>query len=481
MPENERVAEILVDWYDRQDRGEAVDPEELIRDHPEIEIELREAFGALEYVDVGLGNETGSFPALPERIAEYRIERVLGMGGMGTVFLGIKGEQEFALKVIHPHLLAAPGFFKRFLREAEIGTRVDHPNVVRTLDVDATVDDGRHFHFLVMEYVKGQTLSSLIHELGTSPEALCRHIGLEVAKALEAIHEAGVIHRDLKPENVLITEEQRIKVMDLGVARLADEARRLSQTGVFVGSVLYAAPEQLNGEDVDARADLYALGLLLYELATGQHPFRSDDVAAVMRKQASESPRPAAEINPQLSPYFEEVVRTLLHKDRGERPASAGVLRRILEDGETGAWWQGRARAIRAATRKPLRRIRIPRETGLWGREKDLSRLRACFDAARAGQGQVLLIEGEAGIGKTRLVDEFVAQLRADGEDLNFLFGSYPPTGASAVAGGLPAAFRAQFDADGSGPYLPQTSRLVASFDAALRGAPAPENAIELD
>jgi serine/threonine protein kinase len=159
-----------------------------------------------------------------ERLGEYTIHRELGATGPDGVV---------ALKVVHPHLLETPGFFERFMREAHIGQSVLHANVVRTLDCDALEDH----HFLVMEYVEGQTLADLLTELERVPEELCRHVAREICKGLAAVHAAGVIHRDLKPENVLITADHVVKVMDLGVARLADEQLRLSKSGAFVGSV----------------------------------------------------------------------------------------------------------------------------------------------------------------------------------------------------------------------------------------------------
>src|SRR6185295_5468949 len=323
---------------------------------------------------------------------------------------------------------------------------------------------------LVMEYVEGRTLRGLLDEIGRAPEELCRHVGREVAEGLAAIHAAGVVHRDLKPENVLVTKDHAVKVMDLGIARLADEALRLSQTGAFVGSVRYAAPEQFRGGDVDGRADLHALGVVLYELATARHPFEGDDFRAVMRRVLDETPRRCAELNPQLSPFFEEVVHKLLAKRRDERFASATELASVLDEGEAGAWWTARASTIRATTQRPLRRIRIPRETALHGRDADLAKLRALFERAKSGDGQVVLVEGEAGIGKSRLVDEFVGVLQREGEDLNYLFGSYPPGGAATAAGAFSTAYREQFGDAGSGAWLIQTPALVPAFDALLRG-----------
>jgi serine/threonine-protein kinase len=181
-------------------------------------------------------------------LGPYRIDRELGSGGMGKVYAATGADGAVALKIVHPHLLEMPGFFKRFLREAQLGQSIRHENVVRTLDCDQEFSDGKPQCFLVMEYVEGQTLSELLRELERVPEELCRHVAREICKGLAAVHDAGVVHRDLKPENVLITPDHVVKVMDLGVAKLSDEAMKLSQSGAFVGSAEYAAPEQFGGE-----------------------------------------------------------------------------------------------------------------------------------------------------------------------------------------------------------------------------------------
>jgi tetratricopeptide (TPR) repeat protein len=421
-----------------------------------------------------------------QQLGPYTIEAELGSGGMGTVYRATGPDGTVALKVVHPHLLATPGFFKRFLREAQIGQEVQHENVVRTFDCDATLLDGKQQNFLVMEYVEGQTLRGLLNELERVPEELCRHIGREVAKGLAAIHGAGVLHRDLKPENVLITADHVVKVMDLGVARLQDEAIRLSHAGAFVGSLEYAAPEQFRPADgdPDGRADLHALGVILYELATGRHPYRDEDGSKVIGHILDTEPRRAGEINPQLSPFVEELVHTLIAKDREKRFAAASDLVAILEAGEACDWWQGRARAMRLQTKRPLRRIRIPRETALYGRDDDLAMLQRMFEKAKEGEGQVLLLEGEAGIGKTRLVDEFVGRLRQVGEDVNFLFGSYPPGGAATASGAFSEAYREQFGAEGLeetlAGYIKLTPILIPAFAAVLKGETTPADAEQL-
>jgi tetratricopeptide (TPR) repeat protein len=413
-----------------------------------------------------------------KRLGAYTLISELGSGGMGTVYRATGPEGQVALKVVHPHLVGREQFRERFQREVEIGGRIRHDNVVATLDAGEIETEGRTTLYLAMELVEGQTLRALLDELGTVPEELCRHIGREVARALGAIHETGVLHRDLKPENVLITPDHRVKVMDLGVALLAEESLRLSRTGVFVGSVLYAAPEQFADRQADARADLYTLGLLLYELATAQHPFRSDDVVRVIQGQRETPARPPAELNPQLSPFFEEIVTTLLAKQPEQRFASAAQLLEALEGEENSAWWQERAQALRSETERPLRRVRIPRETSLHGRDEELERLLSLYERARQGDGQMILLGGEAGIGKTRLIDEFVERLHKRGEDFNFLVGSYPPGGAATAAGALSTAYREFFGGEGLAArlhhYLEQTPGLVPAFAALLLGEPPP-------
>ncbi|MHC4473817.1 MAG: ATP-binding protein, partial [Planctomycetota bacterium] len=240
-------------------------------------------------------------------------------------------------------------------------------------------------------------------------------------------------------------------------------------------------PEQFKGggEDLDGRADLHALGLILYELSSGQHPYLADDIPKVLQKVLNDEPRRLALLNPQLSPFFEEVVHTLLAKERKKRFDSASKLLSVLVEGERSTWWGRRAQAIRAETKRPLRRIRIPRETAVYGREDELSKLSSLYDKAKEGDGQVVLIEGEAGIGKTRLVDELVGRLQQDGEDLNFLFGSYPPGGAATAAGAWSTAYREHFGAEGLeetlADYLTVTPVLIPAFAALLRGEPPPE------
>jgi len=327
---------VIESCRERLDRGERVDFDAEAAARPHLAARLRPAFALLARLE-------RTYPAraaaslVGAALGPWRVRSRLGAGGMGEVFrCEDAGGATTAVKVIHEHMLGRPGFLDRFRREALLGRRIRHDNVVATLDAADWDAAGATRHCLVMEFVEGQTLRAMLDDLGRLPEDLCRHVGREIAKGLAAIHAAGVVHRDLKPDNVIVTREHVVKVMDLGVARLADDVARFSQSGAFVGSFHYAAPEQFRkgGKDVDHRTDLFALGLVLYELATGAHPFEGDDLRVVLRRLLEETPRPAAELNPQLSPFFEEVVAKLLAKDPAARFASADDVARVLADGE---------------------------------------------------------------------------------------------------------------------------------------------------
>jgi serine/threonine protein kinase/tetratricopeptide (TPR) repeat protein len=480
-PTEERLDSLLAEHWERSEAGATPDPSSLAGDDAGLADALRERLAALEVLDRTFGAEAASVLAPGAEVGPYRVVREIGRGGMGVVFEAVdpRSGSAVALKILRRDRARSRRAVERFLREAEIGRRVRHGNVVRTLDFGETRIGGTTVPFLVMEFVAGRSLLDVFEDLGRLPEDLCRHVGREVARGLAALHEAGVVHRDVKPENVVLTRDHQVRLTDLGVARHDDDIR-VSQTGTFVGSPQYAAPEQFRSEAaIDGRADLHALGVTLYEIATGVHPFRGEDFATVAGRIVSDTPRRCGELNPQLSPFFEEVVARLLAKDPDGRFASAADLAQVLDEGERSAWWTQRSQEIRAATRRPLRRVRVPRETSLHGRDEELTKLRAAWEKAKAGEGQVVLVEGEAGIGKSRLVDEFVARLRHEGEDPDFLFGSYPPGGSVSGADAFATAFREHLGDDESAvrEAIPQTPLLVPAFHALLHGRVAPPGA----
>ena len=356
-------------------------------------------------------------------LGRWKVVEVLGRGGMGVVYRAECEDRTAALKVVHPHLLDRPEFVRRFHLEAETGARVRHPNVVRTYGVETAEVQGHVVHYLVMELVRGRTLAALQEELGRLPEGLLRDLAAGVAAGLAAIHEAGIIHRDLKPENVLVTEKHEIKIMDLGVARLAGEELRLSRTGQFIGSLLFAAPEQLGDRagQVTPAIDLYAFGLMLYQLAAGRHPFDASSVAEVVNAHLHETPAPLSALVPECTPFLQAVTETLLAKDPAARFESARALAETFELGEASPWWRAKAASLGRTPR------RAGRSTGvgpLLGRARELRELTEAARGARAGVGSTVLLVGEPGIGKSRLAETFVEAAAAESGDA--LVGAVP-------------------------------------------------------
>ncbi|MHC4952937.1 MAG: serine/threonine-protein kinase [Planctomycetota bacterium] len=407
---------------------------------------------------------------LGQDLGPYRVESELGCGGMGTVFTatvvgqapGIEEGGRVALKVIHPHLLASPGYFKRFLLEADVGRKVRHPNVVRTFEVDAIEIDGQVVHYLVMEYVEGKTLRQYLREIDAVPEPILREIALQTAAGLAAIHSKKIVHRDIKPENILITDDHEIRIMDLGVAKVLEAPVSASGVDQFAGSMLYGAPEQFQGAALGPAADLYSLGVTLYELATGDLPFRRDTQAAVIDAHLHHAPPPLAHKNPELTQFFSALVGKLLAKQPKDRFPSAQALHLAMEEAEESTWWASTDYEV-LADDDVVPPIPVRRQTGLQGREDVLATLGQAWTDAKGGRGGVVFIEGEAGIGKTRVLDAFARSLVKD--DLQILYGSYPPAGGpGAISDAIVAKFGEAELCDALAPYLPTAPALVPAF-----------------
>jgi len=366
----------------------------------------------------------GAGPTLTgQTIGIYEVGPELGRGGMGTVYRarttaeGAPGPAgtAVALKVFHPELVSDETTFKRFQREAELGMRIRHPNVVRTFEIGSETSAAGPVHYMAMEVVEGQTLRDLIQEMGTLPDHLIYQIADQALDALGAVHAENMIHRDIKPENLVLTRDHRLLLMDLGVARLQQEGRDLTRAGEFVGSVAYAAPEQFLDQDhVGPLADLYSFGVVLYEMATGRNPFGSAEISTIITQKVKGIVRRPKLVQRDLDPFLDDVILTCLQQDPAQRFASCEALRTVLREGEQGAWWQGRieGEAYPAAARA-LSRLRPPREIALIGRGADLDGLHQIFEGARNGNGRVLLLQGAPGVGKSRLVHDFLEELVA--------------------------------------------------------------------
>jgi len=242
-------------------------------------------------------------------IGAYEVERELGSGGMGRVFLARGAAGVVAIKRMHEELAKLPRERARFLREAALGARVCHPNLVRTLGHG--IDGG--VPYLVMEFVDGRNLRERLAR-GPLSESLCFAIALRAGRALRALHAAGVVHRDIKPENVLLTDDGVLKLTDLGLA-----CRCAHSADGFAGTVMYAAPEQVLGERPASAVDWYALGLMLYELSTGVHPSSALNPTTVMMRRLEETPRRVDDLNPALSGEFADLVAAMLAREPADR------------------------------------------------------------------------------------------------------------------------------------------------------------------
>jgi serine/threonine protein kinase len=250
----------------------------------------------------------------------YRIMNLLGEGGMGGVYLAeqLSIERLVAVKVLHEQYARDEEFLARFRREAQQAAALNHHRVVTIYEFGQT-EDGRLF--IAMEYVSGQTLDKLVRR-GPLPVKRAVALGIQLAEALQAVHRAGVIHRDVKPENIMVRGNDEIKLMDFGIARARDvqTQTRLTRTGLIIGTPEYIAPEQIEGGEVNERTDIYAWGIVLYEMLSGKPPFTAPTAAAMLVKHLQEVPEPLRKIRRGVAEEIERVVMEALEKDPRRRP-----------------------------------------------------------------------------------------------------------------------------------------------------------------
>jgi predicted ATPase len=350
----------------------------------------------------------------------YRLDAEIGRGGMGVVYCAhdtLLG-RDVAVKVLSAAELGTEGR-ARLLREARAAAGLNHPNIVSVYDAGEAQLPEREdaagpaaptspMPFIVMELVEGPSLH--VRRPGSLEETVS--IARQVCAALEHAHARGIVHRDLKPENILLAPDPRAgagvtaKLSDFGLARSI--ASRLTVEGTVVGSVFYLAPELALGQPYDGRADLYALGVMLYELTTGRLPFLADDPLAVISQHLHAPAVPPRARDEGIPPALDALILHLLSKDPQDRPASAAEVLRALEapgilDRE----------AVPARELSVLERIERGR---LVARERELAEARAAWRKASAGEGGMLLVRGEPGIGKTRLVRELCTEVQVAGD-----------------------------------------------------------------
>ena len=266
----------------------------------------------------------------------YEITGELGKGSMGVVYRAHDPQigRDIALKVLRPDRVSSEDFVQRFMKEARAIGRMSHPSIVTVYDVGE--DQGTVY--IAMEFLEGVPLNAYTREKALTMDEIAG-IGIQVAESLDYAHTRGIVHRDIKPQNIMVAPGGRVKLTDFGIAHIEDpEASHQTQAGEILGTPNYMSPEQVMGRKVDGRSDLYSLGVILYELASGVRPFKGENLAAIFHAITSETPARPQELNPEVSAALSDIVMKCLSRDAAERYATgselADALKGYLKAGE---------------------------------------------------------------------------------------------------------------------------------------------------
>jgi tetratricopeptide (TPR) repeat protein len=345
----------------------------------------------------------------------------IGNGAMGAVYAGRVSRPKrglaagtiVAVKVLHDHLSGDTSAVTRFKREAGLGLSLRHPNIVKIFQVGTERIDNTQIHFLVQEFIQGETLKAMIRDTCLLSDPFLRKIARQIAGALKEIHEKGIIHRDLKPENVFLDEGGRIKLVDFGFSHKERGLRSGESDRGFLGTVAYAAPERFGTHPVRMDSDLYSFGVVLYELAVGRNPFLAEDITATVARHMYTVPEEPRRINGSVSPFMNWFIRSLLDKDPAKRLGPSSRLVRILEKGEASRWWRSVGPETHPGTLSARRQsVHVIRRTEVYGRQREIAKLMELFDEVMAGKGlRTVCLAGESGAGKTRLIDRLLEEL----------------------------------------------------------------------
>jgi eukaryotic-like serine/threonine-protein kinase len=264
-----------------------------------------------------------------ETLDHYRIENLVARSGMASIFRATdeRSGQIVALKIPHPEMEADVVLYDRFQREQDIGRKLDHPYVMKVFP-----NDDRTQVYMVMEWVEGRLLRLILREQGKLPIDRAVRLAVKIAHALDYVHQHGVVHRDLKPENIMVNGDDEIKLIDFGIAG-SEGSRRLTfaKLSQLMGTPDYISPEQVKGKRGDGRSDVYALGVMLYEMLTGKVPFQGPNAFAIMNDRLLNNPIPPRELDPKISPQLQEIIYRALERDPKNRYATAREMAWDLE------------------------------------------------------------------------------------------------------------------------------------------------------
>jgi serine/threonine protein kinase/predicted ATPase len=355
----------------------------------------------------------------PETISHYKILCRAGVGGMGEVYLAEDARlgRRVAIKLLPSRFTGDLDRMRRFEQEARAASALNHPNIITIHEIG----ESEYGRFIVMEHVVGRTLRTIANQ-SIDIESLINW-GRQIAEALRVAHDAGIVHRDIKPENIMIRDDGYVKVLDFGLARLvtnaltnaAEASETLTDPGVLMGTIRYMAPEQTRSEAATGATDIFALGVIFYELASGRHPFQRRTVFDAMQAINAYVPPAPSSVNAAIPPDFDVLIQRMIEKEPADRPTASDV-RRALTDMNHRDTLRQSIEPTSPLPSQPTVSMSTPPfapPPKTVGRERERLDIRAALAAASAGRGQILCIAGEPGIGKTTLIENFLLELNA--------------------------------------------------------------------
>lgn len=362
---------------------------------------------------MGVDHDPAAPAAKQKVIGNYEIVATLGHGGMGEVFHArdLRLGRSVALKFLPQAIAPDRTAIDRFFLEARAASALNHPNIVTIYDID----DADGVPFIAMELIQGRTIRSVASE--SLPLERLAGIGVQVAEALAVAHKAGIVHRDIKPENIMVRDDGYVKILDFGLARVLPLGNgetavetQFTNPGTFLGTIRYMSPEQARSEQLGAATDVFSLGLVLYELFTGEHPFHAESHLATLHAILSQRPIPLSHHRTGIPVALETIVLRMLEKDPRLRPTAADVHATLSELAAKSS----PSPSLDTVIMSPRRFV---------GREKQIAELRAAFDSAAGGLGLMVCLAGEPGLGKTTLIEDFFSDLPARGLACNIARG----------------------------------------------------------